>query len=149
MPANQMRTWIEILVQCSQDPDLRQLLIDQHRVRADYTASATTGPGPGQFTLPPAASDFPVPFGGVTKASVVMIVSFDDIKYKIDSPSAPLKKLYTIPADTTGNPLSAEEKLKQPGLMVICGTDITALYLTNPDTINSAGVYVGLIGEAS
>lgn len=148
MAANQMRGWIEIFVQFAQDPDLRQFVLGpQRRVRADYTSGCRTGPGPGQMTLAAAAANFLVPFGSVVRANYLYVVSFDDIQFRLDSPTAPLKRLVTIPADTSGNPLSNEEKYKQPGLMLICGTDVTALYLTNMSATLEAGVYVGLIGE--
>lgn len=146
--ANQMRTWIEMLIQVSQDPDLRQQVINQKRIRADYTSTSTTGPGPGQGTLAPGVTDFLVPFGSVIKASLVYVVSFDDIQFRLGSITAPLLPLLTIPPDSTGNPLSNEEKYKQPGLMVIAGTSLTSLYLTNMSLVNPAGYYVGLIGEA-
>ena len=142
------RAWLELEFTRSQSGDL----VGGQKVvvrRDEIGAKVTTGGGPGTIVLPSGTTDYAVPFGAVVKANVVILQTRGNITFKMNSVNAPSQKLNIIPADTTGNPSSAEARYDQPGVSITLGTDVSALYLTNPSSTASVSVDVLLYGEGT
>lgn len=143
-----MRAYFALRSLVSYDPDQVQKLIDSQWSLDDTGPTASIFQS-GGFTLAGAQSAFSVPFGGVTAASIVTIIAFQEVLVQLETTSAPLIPVRPYPALGQGvDVVSALQQFDQPGFVCWTGK-VTALFLTNPSPTADALVYVALVGDAA
>lgn len=144
-----MRAFVELMFLVSQDSQqMRQLLnLDQVIDDSDATTSSTFQSGQG--TLSGGQSSFQIPFGGVTHASKILILAYNNISVQLDDIAAPPVKLLITPAVTTTTVLSTAQTSDQPGIFFLGNGHVDSIYISNLDSQNPATFAYALVGEAS
>lgn len=141
-----MRTFAELKLLVTEDDAQEQKVIDQLLTFDDSVLSSVAEFG--YRTLAASASDQAFAFGGVTRASTVLIVAFQAVTVKLDGTGSPAIPVRPVPADTTGSPLSLFQELDQPGVMLWRGR-VSSIHLGNPSDSATARVFVAVIGDAA
>jgi hypothetical protein len=129
----------------ARDNDLLKRVVDE-TYEADDTTLTTQREG--TFTLAISAADVDFAFSEVTDAKWVVIAAFDAVTVKVNGTGNTEIPLTPFPAATSGA-ISTIQKLNQPAVMYLSGTNIQTLHFGNPSGTATAEVYVGLFGEAS
>ena len=149
-----MRSWIELLIRVSNDPNmnLSNLIAGPWRFVNDEsrtsTGHATKGPGPGRLVLPPSTVDYPVPLGDIVTAETVLVIGINGpFQARLNSLSDSLMLFRGIPADTSAFPYSMEAQSFQPGILMLTTAQLSALWLSNPSSTTAVTVHVIAIGD--
>ena len=141
-----MRAFFGLSALISQDLAQVQRLVDFDQVIDDSGDTAVAFQS-GTYALAASESAFEVPFGGVTNASLVIVVAADEIELQVDSNAAPLVPVRPTPAFPPSSILSKFQAAAQPGLVLWRGK-ITSLFATNPSSTAVARFTVFIVGEA-
>lgn len=140
------RVYIELGLAASDDGDLRSGFgVGSDPLIRDEIGAKVTTSGGGSFKILPNSTDVPLSFGGTTRANVVYLLTNKNITYRLNGgPSLDLK---IVPADTTGNPSSAAAKYDQQGIVLMAGTNVTSITVSNPSSTDTAIVQLLVRGE--
>lgn len=138
------RAYVELTLSVSEEGDLRRGILGDPLIRDEVGTRVSTAGG-GTVLIPPNTVDFVLPFGGVVKANFVHMVAYNNITYKLNNSDA--MDLKIIPADTTGNPSSAAARYDQPGILLVAGTNVTSIKVSNPSSTVTAKVTLLVRGE--
>lgn len=143
-----MRTFVELAALVSEDNEQLRRLMDHRVAFDDNDADKSKTFHAEVFTLAASAANVQVPFGGVTAASLMIIIAEDDVSVRLNANDAPLLPVRITPAPQTTKITSVLQKADQPGIVIWRGR-VDSIYLTNPSSSATARVYVALVGEAS
>lgn len=143
-----MRAFIELIALVSQDADQLRKLVDIDQSIDDTDADTASTFSSTHTSLAASAANVPVDFGGVTKASMFLILAYDDITVRLNDITAPPVRVLKTPAVDNATVLSNIQKYDQPGIMLVRGR-VDSAFLTNLSSTAAAKVYVALVGEAA
>jgi len=143
-----MRTFATLQALVSQDSDQRHRLLDQFTSFDDTDPATSATFQSSRFGLPALASDVVYDFGGVAAASMVLIIAYQDITVKLDGIGSPAIPIRMTPAKVAGQVLSNLQKFDQPGVVLWRGK-VTSLHFGNLNAVDSAEVFVALVGDAA
>lgn len=144
-----MRAFLQLQTLISEDVTQLQKLLDEEVTFDDSDPVKASTYQSTIMTLAGSAGDTAVPFGGVTHASLVIIIPQQEVAAKLNyagsgSVAAPIRP---TPASISGTTLSQFQQFTQPGLMVWRGR-VDAIWLSNPNSTPATALVV-LLGEAS
>jgi hypothetical protein len=142
-----MRVFINLQALVTNDDDQRQKLLDQAITFDDTDATTASTFQSAIMKLDPLDASVPFDFGDVDVASTLIVVASDEIQLQLDSNTAPLVTVRPIPAFAAASILSRFQREEQPGLVVWRGK-ISSLFVSNPSTLDSASVYIAVVGDA-
>ena len=142
-----MRTFASVQTLISQDSDQRHKLLEQFTSFDDSDSTTSSLYQSSRLVLPPSASDVVFDFGGVTAASMVFIIAYQDITVKLNGTGSPAVPVIMTPATVNSQVLSTLQKFDQPGVVLWRGK-ITSLHFGNASTTDPAEVFVAIVGDA-
>lgn len=143
-----MRALVELSAKISRDLDGRQLLARLDELFDDTDLERASTYQSGVMTLAAAASNVAADFGGVTAASLVIIVAEADITVKLNGTGQAALPVRVTPATDSAEIVSTYQKTTKPGLVLWRGK-IDSIHFGNPSSTESAGVMYILVGEAA
>jgi len=143
-----VRTFASISALISKDTDQRQKYVEELLSFDDDDATTSSTFNGGLITLAANATNIVVPFGGVTLASTVLIIAYQEISVKFNGTGSPAIPVRPVLAKANGAILSNLQRFDQPGLVLWRGK-VTSIHLGNPNTSLTAQVYVAVTGEAT
>lgn len=143
-----MRAFVEIRALISEDLEQIKPIFGLAKWAVDDFDEATASTfSSHRKELAAAQADYVVPFGGVTSASIAVILAYQEIHVKLGGigqvaiPIVP--KAAVGPADV----LSNLQRYDQPGLFLLRGK-LASIHVTNPSSTVAASFFVALVGEA-
>lgn len=143
-----MRAYLDLNLRISEDDDQLEKVFEQLGLGFDDNDATTAEECTVQrLTLAAGAADQAINFGGVSSASMMLIIARSDVSVKLNG-SATAIEVRTTPAAVDGVVLSSLQRTAQPGIVLWRGA-ITALSLTNLSGTATAAVTVVLVGNAT
>jgi len=142
-----VRTFVELIALVSQDTDQLRKLTDIDVAIDDSDATTASTFNSTQMTLAAGASGVSIPFGGVTRASTLLIIAQSDISVQLNGSGVPYEVLHT-PAALTSTVLSTVQRFSQPGVVFWRG-NFDSVVVNNLSSVDTADVYIALTGEVS
>ena len=143
-----MRTFATVQTLVSQDSDQRHQLLDQFTSFDDSDPTTSATYQSSRLSLAALAADVVFDFGGVTAASMVFIIAYQDVTVKLNGIGSPAIPIRMIPATVNSQVLSNLQKFDQPGVVLWRGK-VTSLHFGNLNAIDPAEVFVALVGNAA
>lgn len=142
-----MRALVEIIAKISSDDNGIANLIDLDEAFDDNDADRVKTYQAGRMILAASATDTQVAFGGVTSASLVIIIAHQAVLVKMNGSGNDGAELRPIPAVEGTSVLSSFQRYDRPAIMIWPGK-VDSLHLSNPSDTDTAQVDVVLVGEA-
>jgi len=142
-----VRVFVNLQALVSLDVDQIQKYLDQEVTFDDNDADRAEIMQSGLVTLAGAETSTEFNFGGVTTASLLIVIAYQDILLQLDDVAAPSVPVRTTPASEATSILSRFQREDQPGLVVWRGK-VSSLFLTNPSATVAASAFVAVVGNA-
>lgn len=143
-----MRTFASLTALVTKDLDQRQKYVDELLSFDDDDASTSSTFNGGLINLAALDADIAVAFGGVTSASMVLIIAYQEVTVKFNGAGSPAIPVRPTLAKVDGAILSNLQKFDQPGIVLWRGK-VDSIHLGNPNATEVAEVYVAVVGEAA
>lgn len=143
-----MRVFVNVQALVSLDVDQVQEVLNQEITFDDNDATRAAVTQSGLVTLAGAEANTQFSFGGVTAASLLLVIAYQDVSLRLDDPAAPLIPVRTTPASPPTSVLSRFQREDQPGILLWRGK-VSSLYLTNPNATVAASAFIAIVGNAT
>ena len=143
-----MRTFFNLQALVSFDNDQVQEAFNQQVTFDDADPITAAVVQSGLVSLAPSALSVPFDFGSVTSASTLLVIAYQEVQLQLESNLAAFIPVRPIPASPPPSVLSRFQRQDQPGLVVWRGK-VTSLFLSNPNTVDPASVFVAVVGNAA
>lgn len=140
-----MRTFVQLAAVVSKDNGQFQRVLNQLGLGFDDSDPARNDVFAScEVTVPADEPTYAISLNGVTAASFLLIVAYDDISVSLDG--GPPIPVLTTPAQQTN--LSVLQQAEQPGFVLWRG-NISSIVLTNTSLTDQARVFIAAVGNNS
>lgn len=113
----------------------------------DYTDAEILKEARHNLVLGLSESDYSVPFGKITAASVLVIIAKQEVRVKLNGTGNAAIRIIPTLASSISSPISNIQKADQPGMLFLAKTNLTSVHLTNPSAAATAECLVLLLGD--
>jgi hypothetical protein len=143
-----MRAFVNLQALVSFDLDQVQEALNQDLTFDDSDSLTAATFQSGLVSLAALASSVAFNFGSVTSASMLIVIAYQEVQLQLNSNTAPLVPVRPIPSSLPADVLSRYQREDQPGMVVWRGK-VSSLFLSNPNAVDPASVFVAVVGNAT
>ena len=139
-----MRVYFTLDLDVSEETLTPSKILDATNIAFDDTDPRNTECVVNRITLPPGAADTPIDLGDITTTTMILIVAYSDITFKINDMTQSAA-LVTTPAVGSGA-LSPLQKESRPGVFV-CRGALASMTVSNLSMTTPARILTAVIGR--
>ncbi len=143
-----MRVFVNLQALVSLDADQVQEALNQTLTFDDSDEETAAVIQSGLISLPASAVSTEFDFGGVTAASTLLVIAYQEVLLQLNSAVGASIPVRPVPAAAAEDVLSRFQRSSQPGFVVWRGK-VDSLFLSNPSATTAASVFVAVVGNAS